>query len=286
MTKTKANDTAATTTSAGHALSEASWLDTHFEVARSENEAMLRAVGLQPGWQVLDAGCGGGSFLPLMSELVGPTGKITALDLAPENVAIVEQRAAAGHFACDVEARQGSLTMLSFADNSFDAVWCANVVQYFTKAEFRQTAAEFQRVLRPGGTLGLKEMDLTAMYFGPLDPALIWHLFESLRKHNPTIWALYTLDFPQWLSEVGFRIDSIKSYLGEDRHPLSANQQALAHGGFGYLAELARDASDLPATEKAIWQQKLGDPQSPEYIMNQSNFYWRRPYTLIRAHVA
>lgn len=94
------------TTTTGHALSEANWLDTHFEVARTINEAMIRDADIQSGWHVLDAGCGGGSFLPLISQSVGPTGQITALDLAPENVAIVEQRAAVGHFACPTEHQQ------------------------------------------------------------------------------------------------------------------------------------------------------------------------------------
>jgi 2-polyprenyl-3-methyl-5-hydroxy-6-metoxy-1,4-benzoquinol methylase len=65
---------AATTTSTGHAQSSADWLDLHFEDCRPEYEAMLRSVGIAPGWRVLDAGCGGGAFLPLLAELVGPGG--------------------------------------------------------------------------------------------------------------------------------------------------------------------------------------------------------------------
>ena len=46
--------------STGHILADAGWLGTHFEACRPEYEAMLRSVGLQPGWRVLDAGCGSG----------------------------------------------------------------------------------------------------------------------------------------------------------------------------------------------------------------------------------
>lgn len=271
------------TTTTGHALSEATWLDTHFEVAREINATMIQEAGLQSGWHVLDAGCGGGSFLPLINELVGPSGNITALDFAPENINIVKQRVAAEQFTCTVETKVGSIIKLPFADDTFDAIWCANVVQYLTAAEFHQAAAEFQRVLRSGGILALKEMDLTSMQFGPMDPAVIWRLFASLREHNPTIWALYTLEFPSWLQRVGFTIESNQTLLGEDRHPLTEHQQALAQGGFGYLAELAAAAPDLSPSDKAIWQQKLGDPDNPAYIMKQPHFYWRRPYTLIVA---
>lgn len=269
------------TTSTGHAFSEASWLDIHFEVSRNEYEAMIRDVGLQPGWHVLDAGCGGGSFLPLMSELVGPTGRITALDLAPENVAIVEQRAAAGHFACAVETKVGAITELPFADNSFDAIWCANVVQYLTEAEFHQSAGEFLRVLRPGGLLMLKEVDMTAAQFGPLDPALIWRFFASWRKSNPTLGALYTLSFSAWLNAAGFQGNYQRLYIREDRHPLTKFQDELSKGAFPYLAELALNASDISVADKAVWREKVLDVNNPAHIMHDENFFNRGPYALI-----
>ena len=110
------------TTTSGHELAGADWLDLHFEASRPQYEYMIRAVGIQPGWSVLDAGCGGGSFLPLIHELVGATGTIAALDLAPENVELVRRRVATQAFSCAVEPRQGSLLHLPYADNSFDAV--------------------------------------------------------------------------------------------------------------------------------------------------------------------
>ena len=54
--------------STGQALTEAGWLDTHFEAYRLKYEAMLPWVGVEPNWRVLDAG--GGSYLPLLTELV------------------------------------------------------------------------------------------------------------------------------------------------------------------------------------------------------------------------
>src|SRR5689334_666040 len=48
------------TVSTGQALASAGWLDAHYETCRLEYEALLRSVGIEPGWRVLDAGCGGG----------------------------------------------------------------------------------------------------------------------------------------------------------------------------------------------------------------------------------
>jgi ubiquinone/menaquinone biosynthesis C-methylase UbiE len=149
------------TTSTGHALAEASYLDSHFLTCQPEYEAMLRSVGIQPGWHVLDAGCGGGSFLPLMAELVGANGKISVLDFAPENVAAVEAQVKSDKFPCMVEARVGSVTALPYEDNIFDAVWNANVSQYFTDQELPTILAEFRRVVRVGGLVAVKEAEAT-----------------------------------------------------------------------------------------------------------------------------
>ena len=75
-----------TRTSTGHELSESGYLDSHFEAMKPEYEAMIRSVGIKSGWSVLDAGCGGGSFLPILAELVGSGGHISAYDLAPEHI--------------------------------------------------------------------------------------------------------------------------------------------------------------------------------------------------------
>ena len=52
-------------TSTGHAQAGTDWLDAHFQAARAEYEDALCYVGVQPGWRVLDAGCGGGAQLPI-----------------------------------------------------------------------------------------------------------------------------------------------------------------------------------------------------------------------------
>jgi arsenite methyltransferase len=95
----------------------------------------LRSVGIQQGWNVLDAGCGAGGFLPLMCELVGPAGIVTALDLSPENVARVDKHVHEGALPSNVKTCVGSMLSLPFEDASFDCIWSGNVMQYMTNAE-------------------------------------------------------------------------------------------------------------------------------------------------------
>ena len=141
--------------STGLVATAADWLDVHFEASRPEYEAQVRAAGFQPGWRVLDAGCGSGAFLPWLADIVSPGGAITAIDLAPENVAAVERRLAGWGLACPVEVRDAGLTALPYPDDAFDGVWCANVAQYFGDDECRAPLAEFRRVVRPGWAANL-----------------------------------------------------------------------------------------------------------------------------------
>ena len=129
-----------TTTSTGHQLAESAYLDSHFEAMKPEYEAMIRWVGIKPGWRVLDAGCGGGSYLSLLAELVGAkNGHIVAYDLAPENIEEIESRVKETGYSCSVETQVGSVTTLPFEDNGFDSVWCANTSQYLTRLCLRPT---------------------------------------------------------------------------------------------------------------------------------------------------
>src|SRR4051812_14639672 len=105
MTAQQSDASGTQASSTGQAFTDGAWLDTHFEVSRPEYEAQLRAVSLRPGWRVLDAACGSGSFLPWLAELVGADGHLAALDLAPDNVALVERRVADWTLPCPVEVR-------------------------------------------------------------------------------------------------------------------------------------------------------------------------------------
>ncbi len=115
-----------------------------------------------------------GSFLPWLAELVGPSGALTALDLARDNVALVERRMQGWDLPCPVEVQAGTVLALPYPDASFDAVWLANSSQYLTDDELATTLAEFRRVVRPGGLVAIKDSDgeLSRLAPGPPGVAL------------------------------------------------------------------------------------------------------------------
>lgn len=284
MTDQSTADHDSTTSSTGHALSESSYLDAHFETMRPEYEAAIRSVGIQPGWHVLDAGCGGGSFLQLLAELVGSKGHISGLDLDPENIEVVEALVRSRQVDCAVEARIGEVTSLPYEDNRFDAVWCANVTQYLTDGELQKMLAEFLRVLRANGLLVVKDFDLTLQQFLPGDPVALWTLFEKLRPVNSQIWGTFrVLDLPTWFRQAGLKDIRYETTVCERQAPLRPVEQKFIGDVLHFTASMA-EKTGLSEPMLSAWR-KLGNTDSPDNIMKHPDFRYREGFAVITARV-
>lgn len=262
-------------TSAGQALSGAAWLDLHFEACRPEYETMLRFVGIPPGARTLDAGCGSGGYLPLLSELVGPGGSVHALDLAPENVELVEGRRASGRLPRLAEARVGSLTELPYPDGSFDALWCANTTQYLGDSEFQTALAELRRVVRPGGIVAVKDVDVALARLYPADPFLFPHLCEASVRANPddghARGSLRGRELRRWLERSGLREVRQRTVMIERWAPLRPAERRFFGDWLSHLAGLAEERG-VPEEDLATWR-ALRDPDSPDHPLDRPDSY-------------
>lgn len=246
-------------TTSGHEYSASDWLDGHYRACRAEYEAQARSVGFEPGWHVLDAGCGGGSFLPLLGELVGPTGRLTALDLAPENIATVAACLAPGTLPCPLDARVGSILELPFPDAHFDAVWCANTSQYLDDAHLGLALAEFRRVVRPGGLIALKEFDGSVWYISSRVPRLLARWAERAGAGRPDA-RRHAADRRARLERVGCAAVWLRTTLIERVAPYGPAERPYIASTLAMFARLASDLG-LPAEDAAEWVhiRDLGD---------------------------
>ncbi|MGI8857230.1 MAG: class I SAM-dependent methyltransferase [Thermomicrobiales bacterium] len=280
-------DISASTSSTGHALAAVAYLDAHFAMCRPEYEAMAHSVGLQPGWHVLDAGCGRGSYVPIIAEMVGPTGAIAALDLAPENIASVEQSIAIWVLPTPVRAHLGSIVALPFPDDSFDAVWCANTTQYLTDDELATALGEFRRVVRPGGLVAIKEGTSQHLLYAPADPLVYVRLLDAVRDRYVSIAGV--LRSPQtrrWLEAAGLEAVWQRTTLIERWAPLDpfARERIIA-SLVGLAAIALRDDVGIPKRDKRFWRGQR-DPASPEHLVNQPDCYWCEGHVLAVGRVA
>jgi len=266
------------TTSTGHMLADIDRLQLHYRAKKTEYEATLRSVGLKKGWKVLDAGCGVGSFLPLMAELVGKDGHISAIDLAPENIEYVESLVAEKEFSCSIEPRVGNVLSLPYEDNTFDAIWSANVIQYLTEEELGLCLSEAYRVIRPGGLVAVKEVDVSIMQYQPLDPVLVQHVFEAGRGQFTQVEGYFrAIRLPTWVRATGFINIRPKTTLYERWHPLSPIEQEFIGNNLAYVASLAEKV-EITEEEKEIWRE-IG--KAPGHLMEHPDFYFRTMHVLV-----
>lgn len=264
------------TSSTGHAMATGDWLDLHFETNRPEYEAILRSVGFQPGAHILDAGCGGGPFLPLLAAIVGAAGRITALDLAPENIAAVEARIAAGGLPCPVETRIGGLTPLPYPDHAFDGIWCANVAQYLSDEDLATAVAEFRRVTRPGGLVAIKDAEAPVMYLSTRDPLLLYRFREALRRTRggrvPGTWRGPGLR--NWLRAAGLSDVQVRTTVIERQSPLRPVEHRFFVTGCRAFAATAASL-DLAPEDHAAWAWHDANAEAwvsgPDYYGREGN---------------
>lgn len=266
-------------TSTGHAMADKARLDKHYLTAKAEYEQTILATGIQANWHVLDAGCGNGVFLPYIADMVGAKGRVSAIDLAPENVEAVNAYADLQAFPCQIETRVGSLTELPYESGVFDAVWCANVTQYLGDNELEQALLEFSRVLRPSGLVAIKEVDISFWQYQPLDPGLIfrWVDWAKNQADNTQIrGALRGPRIPAWMRAAGFEIVKRQTFLVERWSSLTSVEREFITDNLSFMASMAAD-SDLSVEDRRAWERIM---ESPASILNDPDFCYREIHVL------
>ena len=74
----------------------AGWLERPQREQEERTDLLLQLLALEPGDTVADIGAGTGYFALPMAAMVGELGRVLAVDIQPEMLAIVERRAGAG----------------------------------------------------------------------------------------------------------------------------------------------------------------------------------------------
>ena len=108
----------------------------------------LEHVDIRDDFTILDVGCGGGRTVDRLAAMV-TRGRVFGVDYSEESVATsrgINQRwIEQGH----VDIRQGTVSQLPYADETFDLVTAVETHYYWP--DLPQDVREVMRVLRPGG---------------------------------------------------------------------------------------------------------------------------------------
>ena len=114
---------------------------------------VLKEAGIGPGFSVLDFGCGPGGYIIPLAELVGPSGKIHALDIHPLAIHEVKKKTKRKGIKNIVTIESDCSTGLP--DNAVDTVLLYDVFHGLTRRD--DVLQELHRILKPGGTLSFSD---------------------------------------------------------------------------------------------------------------------------------
>ncbi len=132
----------------------APWL-TRDERQREEDcELMLKKLGVREGMTVCDMGCGNGFYTLQMARMVGPKGRILAVDIQPEMLRLMEARAAEEELE-NIESILGDVDDPKLPKDSIDLILCVDVYHEFSHPE--PMLASMRRSLKKDGAMVLVE---------------------------------------------------------------------------------------------------------------------------------
>src|SRR4029453_14840759 len=110
-------------------------------------ERVVKRTNLKPGQHVLDLGTGTGSVGLKGAEAVAPNGRVTAVDISRDMLAVARRRAASAE--ANITFVEGSAEAIPADAESIDAVLASLSLMYVI--DRGAAACEIARVLRPGG---------------------------------------------------------------------------------------------------------------------------------------
>ena len=116
----------------------------------TEREKIIAATKVRPGMAVADIGAGTGLFAPLLSQAVGPKGKVYAVDIAKDFLAHIEQRTAAMGLK-NVQTVLCTDRSVELPPNVIDLAFICDTYHHFEYP--RSTMTSLHRALRAGGEL-------------------------------------------------------------------------------------------------------------------------------------
>ncbi len=131
---------------------------------------------LRPGMSLLDGGCGPGSITLELARVVAP-GLVLGLDLESAQFEFARARARG---LTNVAFQRGDVRALPVRAASLDALYLNGVLAY-QGAAVDDVLGEARRVLRPGGVIGVCDVDHGATLIAPAEPRLVRAL-ELIRR--------------------------------------------------------------------------------------------------------
>ncbi len=152
----------------------APWLTRESRDREEDCVRMLDGLHLKPGQTVCDLGCGNGFYSIRIAQLIGPTGRVLAVDIQPEMLTMLRERAKAAGVT-NIKPILGTLVDPKLPPGEVDLILLVDVYHELSHPE--QMLQAMRRALKPDGRLVLVEFRLE-------DPAVPIKLLHKMSKEQ------------------------------------------------------------------------------------------------------
>lgn len=148
----------------------------------AQDSAAFLLPHIKPNHTILDVGCGPGTITADLAALV-PQGKVVGAD-AVESVLEQAQAFADSRGLTNVTFQSVDANALPFPDDSFDIVFCHQVLQHVKDPV--AILKEMRRVVKPGGIVAAREADYKSFSWYPEPPEIAkWaDLYQKVARRN------------------------------------------------------------------------------------------------------
>src|SRR5450755_2072906 len=230
-----------------------------------------RGAGIAAGQTVLDVGCGPGYAALDLAEMVGPSGRVMAIDKSERFLGALDAACRERHIT-NIATFHADLDALEFPDVLADRAWCRWVLSFVKNP--RAILAKIAAALNPDGAIVLHEyFDYSTWRGVPQCPDLeefVSAVMTSWRNDGgePDI----ALSLPQWLEELEFEIRSARPIVNIAQNDVGqTNGDGPANLNWNWLAtffEVGRQRLVelgylTPARSESIWQAFLQFQATP-----------------------
>ena len=139
------------------------------ELAAAQERHLWELAGIVPGAAVADVGCGPAATSVQLARAVAPGGRVVGVER--DESALQAARAVLATAGVDVELRQGEATATGLEPGSVDVAVMRHVLAHNGGAE-AEIVGHLADLVRPGGSVYLVDVDLTAIRQVDGDPEL------------------------------------------------------------------------------------------------------------------
>ena len=215
--------------------------------AQQRRAVVREALALQAGERLLEIGTGPGFEPYELANVLGPTGRLHAVDTSETMLQLSRQRCVDQPW---VEFQSADARLLPFDDATFDAAVVVQVYEYVSEVD--AALMELCRVLRPGGRAVVVDTDWRSIVWETADPARMTRVLDAWEEH--LVHPCLDRSLPRLLKQAGFALTHAQVLTALD---LAISEDQFSYGLAQLIVAFLPGRQGLSTDDGEAWQEDL-----------------------------